>query len=215
MLRTFAMLAVAGVVALLAGTWFATWWRMSGDPLAACLERGVIRGSDAFGGPFGLTGSDGRTWTQDDVLTGPALIYFGYTFCPDVCPMDLQRNAGAVDRLKALGHDVRPVFITIDPARDTPQEVGAFAAAHGSDVLGLTGTEAQIEAAAGAYLVSFHRGAGEDDTYLMNHTAYTYLHVPGEGVALIFNPAFDVRTGSEGVTEEVVARATQCALDRL
>ena len=92
-----------------------------------------------IGGPFELTAHTGDRVTAETVIDRPTLIYFGYTFCPDICPVDAQVMVDAVDLLAGRGIDVRPVFITVDPARDTPKELSYYAEALHPKLLALTG----------------------------------------------------------------------------
>lgn len=177
MTRVFALLAAsAAVVGLAAGGWFA-FRGTDGDPFADCRD-GVVAGEASIGGPFTLTDGAGAPVTDAQAITRPTLVYFGYTFCPDFCPTDLSRNALAADALAGRGIDVGRVFISIDPARDTPEVVRDFAAAIDPGLLGLTGTPEQVDAAARAYRV-YYRKAGDDPYYLMEHTTFTYLMAPG------------------------------------
>jgi protein SCO1/2 len=128
-----------------------------------------------------LVDPQGRRVTDAEAITRPTLVYFGYSFCPDFCPTDLARNALAADALAERGVDVGQVFVSIDPARDTPEAVGDFAAAIHPGLLGLTGTPEEVDAAAKAYKV-FYRKAGDDPAYyMMDHTTFTYLMAPGVG----------------------------------
>ena len=128
-LRLFAVSAVLAVtVGLGAGASFAFAPR-DGDPFADCRSGTVAGGAATIGGPFTLVNGEGQPVTDRDVLTDPTLVYFGYTFCPDICPTDLARNALVADDLAARGIKVGQVFVTIDPARDTPDVVRDFAAA--------------------------------------------------------------------------------------
>jgi protein SCO1/2 len=153
---------------------------------------GEIRiGSDvAIGGPFALTDQNGRRVTDKDFAGRFMLIYFGYTYCPDVCPTELNTMALALDK---LGTRVRivPVFITIDPARDTPEALKTYLASFGPEFVGLTGSDAEIAAVAKAYRVYYKKGEGEGDTYLMDHTSLLYLVGPDGKLAALF------RTGAE------------------
>lgn len=161
------MLVVSGLVAL----------RKSAAVPAADCGDGVVVG-DSIGGPFVLTDGAGRRVSEADVVKGPTLIYFGYSFCPDICPMDMARNALAVDLLAERGVATGLVFITIDPERDTPEAADAFARAIHADAIGLSGNAEEIAAAAKAYRV-YYRKAGEDaDFYLMDHSTFTYLAAP-------------------------------------
>ena len=126
MTRTYAILAAAAVVIGLGASTLWVLWPRPADRFAQCRESVIAGGAGAIGGPFALTGADGVRRTDADIITKPTLLYFGYAFCPDVCPMDNERNAEAVDLLAAQGHDVQPVFISIDPERDTPEVVADF-----------------------------------------------------------------------------------------
>jgi protein SCO1/2 len=153
-----------------------------GDRFAACRE-GAVAGGD-IGGPFTLVDATGATVTEAEVITAPSILYFGYTFCPDVCPMDNMRNAQAVDILEEdFGIQATPVFVSVDPERDTPEVVGAFVQNFHDRMIGLTGSPEQVAAAAAAYRVYFSKQeADEDDPYyLVDHTAFSYIVLPGMG----------------------------------
>ncbi|SIS52474.1 protein SCO1/2 [Roseivivax lentus] len=173
-----------GLLALIAGTAF--WSMLRGDPesFAAC-RAGAVAGD--IGGPFTLVNSAGRTVTDADIVTEPVLLYFGYSFCPDICPFDVARNAEAVDMLAERGIDVTPVFVSVDPARDTPEQVGAYAAAMHPEMIGLTGTPEQVKAAADAFRVFYRVPEDpEDEFYIVDHTTFTYLLMPGAGFVEYF-----------------------------
>jgi len=134
----------------------------------------------AVGGPFALTDGDGKPVTDKDYRGKYMLIYFGYTFCPDVCPTTLNAVADALDKAGAKADKIRPLFITVDPKRDNPAVVKQFAAAFGPRIVGLTGTPEQIAAVAKEYRVYYaeHRtGTGPDD-YTMDHSSVLYLMGP-------------------------------------
>jgi protein SCO1 len=198
--RTYAIAASAVTAAALLGFAVIPAFRPSGDIFADCRETAVSGGNGAIGGPFSLTDEDGRPVTESDVLQKPALVYFGYSFCPDVCPTDLSRNAQAVDALEEMGHDVTPVFISVDPARDTPAVLKTFTDNFHPRMIGLTGTAAQISAAAKAYKTIYRvPEAPEDMNYLVDHMTYTYLMLPSVGFAEFFS--------SEGAADDVAKRA--------
>ncbi len=208
MSRLTTFLAAAAVVILIAGT--AVVLRLEPSRQADC-GGGLMTGNAAIGGPFELVTDTGETVTDAEVLDEPALIYFGYTFCPDVCPLDAARNARAVDILAERGFDVRPVFITIDPARDTPEVLAAFTDYMHPDMLGLTGSEEQVRRAASAYRVYYAQRGDDPASYLMNHSVYTYLDIPGKGFVDLFRGA--PGAGSDGgTTAEEVAKRTECHL---
>ncbi len=133
-----------------------------------------------IGGPFTLEDGGGHTVTERDLRGHFALIYFGYTFCPDVCPTTLNDMAAALDKLGADAAKVQPVFISIDPQRDTPKLVHDYVAAFSPRLIGLTGTPEQVAAVARAYRVYYaqHRtGPGPLD-YTMDHSSLLYLMGP-------------------------------------
>lgn len=158
----------------------------------------------AIGGDFALTNSAGETVRWGDFAGKYRVVYFGYTFCPDVCPTDMQRVAQGLKQLKAtnpaLAAKIQPIFITIDPERDTQQVVGEFAAAFSPDIIGLTGTPEQIAATAKAFKVFYAKGeAVEGGGYLMDHSNVTYLFDP-DGAPLATLPT---DLGGDAVAAEI------------
>ncbi|MGA3005840.1 MAG: SCO family protein [Acetobacteraceae bacterium] len=132
------------------------------------------------GGPFSLIDGDGKPVTDQTWRGKYMLVYFGYTYCPDVCPTTLTNVATALDKLGPKADQIQPLFITIDPKRDTPAVVKQYAAAFSPRLIGLTGTPEQIAVAAKAYRVYYaeHRtGPGPDD-YSMDHSSVLYLMGP-------------------------------------
>ncbi|MCV6596698.1 MAG: SCO family protein [Mangrovicoccus sp.] len=188
MSRLYAMLAGLAVALLLGISLFLAFGPRDADRFAQCRSTSIAGGAGDIGGPFELVDSSGATRRPEDVITGPTLIYFGYTYCPDVCPLDTARNAEAVDLLDARGVDVTPVFISIDPQRDTPEVIGDFASNLHEKMIGLTGTPEQVKAASQAYRTYYQvRKDGEDDEYyLVDHSTFSYLAFPGDGVVEIF-----------------------------
>jgi protein SCO1 len=130
----------------------------------------------SIGGDFTLTDQNGATRHAQDFRGKLMLIYFGYTFCPDACPTALQDMSHAIDLLGDKGKDVQPIFITIDPARDTVEQMKLYASNFHPSLVALTGTPEQIAEAAKAYRVYYEKGksAGGND-YLMDHTVFIYL----------------------------------------
>ena len=184
-----AAMALAGLVfvALAAAAIFLALKEPEGPVSPAAVN---IAGAE-IGGPFALTDHTGAPVTSAGLIDGPALIYFGYTFCPDICPVDVAVMASAVDLLADRGFDVTPVFVTIDPARDTPEVLAYYAEAMHPRMVALTGAEAEIKAAADAYRVYFERVDLEDSAagYSMNHTTHTYFVMP-EGLRALFRNGF-------------------------
>ena len=164
------------------------WMRFQSSPGA---------GSNAapdIGGPFSLTASDGQRITES-VLTGHlSLVYFGFTSCPDVCPMELQNIGAAFDALN--GEDpkklarLQGLFITIDPERDTQAAMADYMTNFHPRIMGLTGSPAEIAAAARAYKVYFNKAPQDQDTqsYLVDHSGIVYLMGPDGKFLAHFSP---------------------------
>jgi protein SCO1/2 len=144
------------------------------------LSGGSAANPSGIGGPFTLEDGNGKPVTDRDFRGQYTLVYFGYTFCPDVCPTTLNAVADAMDKLGPAARNVRPLFITVDPKRDTPAVVKQYAAAFGPSITGLTGTPAEIAQVAKEYRVYYaeHKtGPGPDD-YSMDHSSILYLMDP-------------------------------------
>ena len=157
------------------------------DQFADCRTSAVAGGSAAIGGPFELVDNKGRAVTEQDVIVEPSLIYFGYTFCPDVCPFDTVRNAEAIDLLAAQGLSATPIFISIDPERDTPEALDAYVENIHPKMVGLTGTEEQVKAASKAYRTYYKRRNDDPEYYIVDHSTQTYLMLPEHGFVEFFN----------------------------
>lgn len=131
------------------------------------------------GGPFHLIDQDGKP-VDDSIMTGKwTAVYFGYTFCPDVCPTTLQALGGALGKLGAKAKDVQTVFISVDPERDTPAQMKTYISSpvFPRPIIGLTGSPEQIAAVAKAYKV-YYAKAGSGTNYLMDHQSIIYLMNP-------------------------------------
>ncbi|PWR02147.1 SCO family protein [Meridianimarinicoccus roseus] len=198
MIRFLAILA-AVTAAVLLGIGLAISMRGPQQDAFAQCRAGQVAGGD-IGGPFELVNAEGETVTDADVITEPSLVYFGYTFCPDVCPLDVARNAVAVDILEEMGVSATPVFISIDPNRDTPEVVGQFAGNMHEKMIGLTGSDEQVRAASQAYR-TFYSIAGdpEDPYYLVDHSTMTYLVLPEHGFVDFFRRDADADQIAETV----------------
>ena len=169
--------AAYGLIAVVLVAVGAAWLRQDGP---ANLAGGVaVPGGVSVGGPFTLVHDHGKTVTDASFRGRWMLIYFGYTFCPDVCPTELQTIAAALDRLGPLAAKVAPLFVTIDPARDTPAALAEYVKLFDDRLVGLTGTEAQIATVAKEYRVYYARSASkESSSYLMDHSSFMYLVGP-------------------------------------
>ncbi|MGB0659416.1 MAG: SCO family protein [Mangrovicoccus sp.] len=186
MTRILAILAAVLVAAFLGITAGFVFMRGPSDAFAEC-RTGSMAGASSVGGPFTLVDKTGAEVTDTDVITEPSLVYFGYTFCPDVCPMDNSRNVEAIDLLNEMGISATPIFISIDPERDTPEVVGDFAENFHPKMIGLTGSPAQVKAASQAYKTYFRaQKDGDDPYYLVDHSTFTYLVLPESGFVQFF-----------------------------
>lgn len=175
----------------------------SGDERFAQCRMTTTAG--AIGGAFELVDHTGRTVTDRDVIDRPSLIYFGYTFCPDVCPWDAARNAHVVDLLTERGLAAQAIFITVDPARDTPEVLERFVGNLHEGMIGLTGSDEQIRAASQAYRTYFRRHDAEgDELYLVDHSTFSYLTLPGHGTVEVFQRA---------LSADEIAEAMACFIE--
>jgi protein SCO1 len=131
---------------------------------------------EPVGGPFELIDHSGRTRTEQDFRGRLMLVYFGFTYCPDVCPTDLQAIGLAVDKLGADSANVQPLFVTVDPERDTPAHLAEYVKLFHPRLIGLTGSAEAIRKAADAYKVYYARvDLNKDAGYTVDHTAFIYL----------------------------------------
>lgn len=204
MTRMYAILAAVVLAIILGGVWLLTLGGRSDDQFAQCRSTQIAGGAGAIGGPFELLNSKGETVTDTDVITEPTLVYFGYTFCPDVCPFDASRNAEAVDVLAERGQSVTPVFISIDPDRDTPEVMGDYAFNLHEKMIGLTGSPEQVKAASQAYKTYYKAQDKSDEYYLVDHSTFTYLVLPEVGFVEFFK---------RDETAESMADKVGCFLD--
>jgi protein SCO1/2 len=143
-----------------------------------------------IGAPFTLTDQDGKSFSDANLADKYRIIYFGYTFCPDVCPVDMQNIAAGLKLVEksdpALARRIVPVFVTIDPVRDTPAVLKQFVSAFHPRMVGLTGTPDSIAKVAKDFAIYYQRGEGTAGGYLMNHSRQAYLMSPdGKPLALL------------------------------
>ena len=146
-------------------------------------------------GPFSLVDHNGRNVTDQDYRGKFMLVFFGYTYCPDVCPTELQTMSDALDLLGGNAQKVQPIFISVDPERDTPDVLAEYVSAFYPTLVGLTGTPEQIATAAESYYARYNRlsplseseEGEDDDDYFMGHTSATYLIGPKGGDLHVFN----------------------------
>jgi protein SCO1/2 len=147
--------------------------------------------SKGIGGPFRLTTGDGQAVTDQTFRGKWLLIYFGYTHCPDICPTTLAEISQTLDRLGPLAAQIQPLYITIDPERDTADVMGAYVKDFDSRIVGLTGTAAEIAAVAKGYRVYYAKkeGTGQDKAaYHMEHSTFVYVIGPDGSYVTLFTP---------------------------
>lgn len=157
------------------------------DKFAQCRASSIGTGVSSIGGPLSLVDETGADVTEADMFQKPTLLYFGYTFCPDVCPLDNARNAEALDMLVEKGIDAQMAFVSIDPERDTPERMAEFSDFLHERMTGYTGTMEQIKAASRAYKTYFKKEDNADpEYYLVDHSTFTYLILPGTGFVEFF-----------------------------
>jgi protein SCO1/2 len=157
-------------------------------------------GTALVGGAFELTSHKGERVTNKNFAGRYMLVFFGYTYCPDVCPAGLQVMTAALDELGTQADPITPVFITIDPERDTPAVLADYVSHFHPRLVGLTGTAAEIAAAATAYRV-YYRKAGEDADYLMDHSSILYLMDPKGEFVKHFAYGTDASALAEGIKQ--------------
>jgi protein SCO1/2 len=157
---------------------------------AATQAISVPPNTGKVGGAFTLTSQDGKTVTDKDFSGKYLLVYFGYTSCPDMCPTGLQSISRALDQLGDDVNQVQPLFITVDPARDTAARLKEYDAAFHPKIVGLTGSDAQIAAVAKEYRVYYKKGEGDDD-YEVEHSSEIYLMNPAGELVTTFDEEID------------------------
>lgn len=173
------------VIALAAGALIG-WLQIQAGPAAVVKPGQTTITGAAIGGPFSLTDQDGKTVTEKNYAEQWKLIYFGFTSCPTICPTALQKIAKVMNALGDAGADIQPLFITTDPARDTPAVMKQYVEQFHPRLVGLTGTQEQIEAAEKNYRVYAQKvQTPEMAEYTMDHSSFIYLMNPqGELTAL-------------------------------
>ena len=207
--RALFAVALAGLLLVWALLWFA---RVSptGSALLTRIETAlglaregsglVLPAGTEIGGPFQLVDPSGRTLSEADFRGRWMLVYFGYTFCPDLCPTELQTMAAALDRLGAAAAGVAPLFITIDPERDTPDVLAKYVKLFDPRIVGLTGIPSAIATAARNFRVYYAKVPGKNGApYLMDHSSLIYLMDPQGRLAALFDQATTARDLADAI----------------
>lgn len=177
LMRRALLIFSIGLLILVGGLGTAWWLQQSPE------QRGRVVGEAAIGGPFELVDQRGETVRDSDLQGGYSLLFFGYTYCPDFCPQTLLTVTQALDELEASNPAkaarVTPVFVTVDPERDTVEAMAAYAEHFHERLLALTGSPEQVAEAARAYRVYFRKVEDESmSDYLMDHSTFVFLMGP-------------------------------------
>lgn len=172
-----------------------------------------ISADTPLGGPFTLTNQDGQRVTEIDFRGRFMLVYFGYTYCPDVCPTELNTIALAMKTLGSEAREVVPIFITVDPERDTPTVLKTYLASFGSEFVGLTGSLQEIAAAAQAYRVYYKKEAeGSDpENYSVDHTSLLYLMGKNGKIVALFRTGATPDDLAAGIRAAITMSSTATA----
>ncbi len=207
MTRAMIMLAV-GIFVLLIGFGFWMYQQLgSGDLMSGAFQESDQARVD-IGGPFELVDHTGRTVTEADFAGGYSLMYFGFTYCPDFCPAGLQTISAALDLLEEQAPDVAkevtPIFVSVDPERDTVEAMADYVTHFHPRMVGLTGTPEQVAEAAKNYRVYYQKVESETATYyLVDHSTYLYLIGPDGYYVTHFSHSTDPAEIAERVKAQV------------
>jgi cytochrome oxidase Cu insertion factor (SCO1/SenC/PrrC family) len=174
--------------------------------LTRSLPQGPIgSGTALVGGPFTLTNQDGKRVTDQDFRGKYMLIFFGFTYCPDVCPSELQVMSAALDQLGPEAEKIQPIFISIDPARDTPEAMKIYISNFHPRMVGLTGSAEDIAAVAKAYRIYYAKAKGSENSpdYTMDHSTILYLMGPDGKFVKHFTYGTEVAGLADGLREAI------------
>lgn len=162
----------------------------------------------SLGGPFSLTDHTGRAVTERDFAGRWMLVYFGFTFCPDMCPTELGTMAAALDAMGPAGEAVVPVLITVDPERDGPAQLADYVSRFHPRLVGLTGTPEQVAEAARRYRVYYAKARRPETTeYLVDHSGFIYLVGPDARVRTLFRPETSPEAMAAAVSAQLANRS--------
>lgn len=147
-----------------------------------------VAGAEAIGGDFSLVDQNGKEVTQADYADSYKLVFFGFTYCPAVCPTELNKMTKIMEGLpKEITDKIQPIFITVDPERDTPERIKEYLESFSPKMVGLTGTKEQVSDVAKAYRVYTSKIETPGmDGYMINHSAYTYLMNPDDQLLEVY-----------------------------
>ena len=193
------MLAALVLIAVVAYT---AWTRLATPENAVTAESVGFTAAVKIGGPFALTNHFGEKVTDETYQGRFLFVYFGYGYCPDICPTELANMAATLDAMGDASAAVQPLFITVDPERDTSEFLSEYVAQFHPNFVGLTGTTAEIASVAKSYRV-FYRKAESDEAseYLMDHSGFVYLMGPDGAFLTMFRGG----TNPESVAKTIAA----------
>ncbi|KAK3625227.1 Cu-binding protein [Elasticomyces elasticus] len=198
----------AGILFLFAGVGLTFYFRYEKARMArariAEANKGI--GRPLVGGPFHLTDHYGKEFTEQDLKGRYSLVYFGFTHCPDICPEELDKMAGMIDKVKERhGKVLKPVFISCDPARDTPEVIRRYLAEFHEDMLGMTGTWQEVKDVCKAYRVYFSTppDVKPDQDYLVDHSIYFYLMDPEGDFVEAIGRNFSVDAAAKVINDHI------------
>lgn len=176
MLR-FVQIGLWTLAALAVGVFAYLQWGRPPSPERAVAQDMValMNGEADVGGPFSLIDQNGEPFTQADLVGRPTALFFGFVTCPDICPTTLSTLAALKAQLGPAGDDLQVVFVTVDPERDTPEQLQLYLSSFSLPVVGLTGSEADLAAMRQAYFAHARRVPLESGGYTMDHTSFLYL----------------------------------------
>ncbi len=162
-------------------------------------------GKALVGGPFTMVNHKGETVTEKSFAGKYMLLFFGFTFCPDVCPTELQVMSAALDQLGSKADNITPILVSVDPARDTPQVLASYVENFHPRLVGLTGTPEQVAAMAKAYKVFYAKveNAERPQDYLMDHSSILFLMAPDGSFVKHFSYSTDVAALVEGIKQAI------------
>nr|VDC93083.1 unnamed protein product [Brassica oleracea] len=168
------------------------------------VKEGPSAGKAAIGGPFSLIRDDGKRVTEKDLMGKWTILYFGFTHCPDICPDELIKLSASIDKIKEKsGVDVVPVFISVDPERDTVEQVHEYVKEFHPKLVGLTGSPEEIKSVARSYRVYYMKTEEEDSDYLVDHSIVMYLMSPEMSFVKFYGKNHDVDSLTDGVVKEI------------
>ncbi|KAG2454361.1 hypothetical protein HYH02_001385 [Chlamydomonas schloesseri] len=163
-----------------------------------------VVGQASVGGPFELTNQDGKPFSNKDLLGEFALLYFGFTHCPDICPDELEKVAEAINSVeKATGVPIQLVFISVDPQRDTPALIKSYVQEFHPRMVGLTGSMDKIKAVSKAYRVYYNKTGESDTDYLVDHSIIHYLISPEGEFVTFFGKNADAPAIAKQISQHV------------